>query len=211
MTEELGKIEKPEVKDFQEGRKLYFVPLVYCGKDSPIEYVDKYYKYWEQVEKQISDLEAKLGKITHIYHELVPADGEEGIKIIKALNEQSSQVMQSRLDKGAKLEALEENEIITELMDWSRCLSIGLQNEKAANLIYELYLEVSKKRNEQILKRIKDTLPANEIGVLFMMEGHQITFPSDIQLFYVAPPALDEMKRWLRDQQTQKEKLDKKE
>ncbi|MDD4859352.1 MAG: hypothetical protein PHR56_04020 [Dehalococcoidales bacterium] len=206
MAEELGKIEKPEVKDFEEGRKLYFVPLAYCGKDAPVEYVEKYHKYWEQVEKQLADLEAKLGKITRIYHEMVPAAGEEGGKVVNELNPQSYQIIKSRLDTGAQLEALEENDLITELMDWSRCLSLGLQNQKVINLIYELYLEVSKKRNEQIVKKIKDTLQANEIGVLFMMEGHQITFPPDIQLFYVAPPALDELKRWLRDQQTRPEK-----
>ena len=30
---------------------------------------------------------------------------------------------------------------------------------------------------------------------------HQLQFPRDIQVFYVAPPALDEIHRWLRDQQ----------
>lgn len=200
MAEELGRIEKPEVKDFKEGRKLYFVPLVYCGKDTPIEYVEKYHKYWEQVEKQISELEAKLGKIARIYHEMVASGGEEGGKIIEELNKESHQIVKARLDKGAQLEALEENDLITELMDWSRCLAIGLQNQKVVNLVYELYLEASKKRNEQVAQKIKDNLQANEIGVLFMMEGHQVTFPSDIQVFYVAPPALDELKRWLRDQ-----------
>ena len=34
---------------------------------------------------------------------------------------------------------------------------------------------------------------------MFIREGHQVQFPSDIQVFYVAPPALDEIKRWLRD------------
>ena len=33
-----------------------------------------------------------------------------------------------------------------------------------------------------------------------MREGHQLQFPSDIEVFYVAPPALDEIKRWSRSQ-----------
>ena len=85
-------------------------------------------------------------------------------------------------------------------MDWSKCLAVGLQNQKVLNLVYELYLEVNQKRNNHITKRINDSLQANEIGILLMREGHQIQFPSDIQIFYVAPPALDELKRWLRDQ-----------
>jgi len=31
-----------------------------------------------------------------------------------------------------------------------------------------------------------------------MREGHQLQFPSNIQILYVAPPTLDEIKRWLR-------------
>jgi len=34
---------------------------------------------------------------------------------------------------------------------------------------------------------------------VLMREGHQVQFPLDIQVFYVAPPGLDEVKRWLRD------------
>jgi hypothetical protein len=34
-----------------------------------------------------------------------------------------------------------------------------------------------------------------------MGEGHALHFPEDIQVFYIAPPALDEIRRWLRDQE----------
>jgi guanylate kinase len=34
-----------------------------------------------------------------------------------------------------------------------------------------------------------------------MRENHQLQFPTDIQIIYVAPPALDEIKRWLREQE----------
>jgi hypothetical protein len=37
---------------------------------------------------------------------------------------------------------------------------------------------------------------------LVMREGLQIQFPSDIQVFYIAPPALDEIKRWLREKES---------
>jgi len=199
MAEELGKIEKPAVDDFKKGRKLYFVPLVYCGIESPDEYLEKYNKYWEQVEKQISDLELKLGKVCRIYHELIPQSSEDGMKAIESLNEKSHQTVKHRLDTGAQLEATEEIEILTEFMDWSRCLAIGIQNQKVFTRIYESYTEASKKRNEHITRQIDETLKADEIGILLMREGHQVQFPPDIEIFYVAPPALDEIKRWLRD------------
>ena len=200
MSEELGKIEKPLAEGFQGGRKLYFVPLIYCGKESPTEYLEKYNKYWEQVEKHMSDLESKLGEVDRIYHELIPVGGEDGSKAIKELNDKSYQIIKTRLDKGALLEAIEESECLTEFMDWSRCLAVGLQNQKVFTQVYEFYTETNKKRNEYIAKHIDETLKTDETGILFMREGHQVQFLPDIQVFYVTPPALDEIKRWLRDQ-----------
>jgi hypothetical protein len=203
MSEELGKIEKPSVEDFKKGRRLFFVPLIFGGKESPAEYLEKLNRYWKQVEEQLGDLELKLGQISRIYHELVPSTGKEGGKAIKALNNNSFQIIESRLEKGARLEAAEDNELLTEFMDWSRCLSIGLQNHKVLAKVYESYNEAGKKRNEFIARHIDETLKAEEIGILFMREGHQVQFPSEIEVFYVAPPALDEINRLLRDLQTQ--------
>jgi hypothetical protein len=91
-------------------------------------------------------------------------------------------------------------------MDWSRCLIIGLQNPKVVSKIYESYVEAGKKRNEYIARKIDESLQENEIGILIMRENHQVQFPADIQVFYVAPPALDEIKRWLREYENQAEK-----
>jgi hypothetical protein len=199
MAEELGKIEKPPVASFKKGRKLFFVPLVYSGKDLPEDYLVKYNKYWEQVEKQVLELALKLGEVSRIYHELIAAPGEGGMKTIKELSEKSHKIVCVCLEKKAQLEAVEENDILTEFMDWSRCLIIGLQNPKVVTRIYDSYIEAGKKRNEYIARKIDETLKESEIGLLLMRENHQVQFPSDIQVFYVAPPALDEIKRWLRE------------
>ncbi len=201
MSEELGKIEKPPVEEFKKGRKLYFVPLIYCAKESPSEYLEKINRYWNQVENQMLDLELKLGKVDKIYHELIPVGGEDGIKIIKELNDKSYHIIINRLDKDAQLEATEQSELLTEFMDWSRCLATGLQNQKVFTKIYEFYMEASKRRNEYIANQIDETLKPDEIGVLFMREGHRVQIPSDIQILYIAPPALDEIERWLRERE----------
>ncbi len=201
MSEELGKIEKPSVEKFKEGRKLYFIPLIYCSRKPETEYLGKYNKYWNQVENQMGELELKLGMVNRVYHELIPVGGDDGIKVIEELNNESYQIIKNRLDKGAKLEATEDGQLLTEFMDWSRCLAIGLQNQKVVAKVYDLYLEASKNRNEHIAKQIDETLKANEIGIMFTREGHQIQFPPDIQIFYVTPPALDELKRWFRDRE----------
>jgi hypothetical protein len=206
MSQELGKIEKPQAEEFKKGRKLYFVPLIYCEKEPPAEYLEKFNNYWDQVESQVSSLELKLGGIDRIYHELISLGGEDGAKVIKDLNDRSYQIVENRLGKGTQLEATEEAGLLTEFMDWSRCLVIGLQNQQVFTTVYEYYTEASKKRNEHIARQIDETLKADEVGILFMREGHQIQFPSDIKVFYVVPPALDEIKRWLRDREAKSQK-----
>jgi hypothetical protein len=34
---------------------------------------------------------------------------------------------------------------------------------------------------------------------LIINERHQVQFPADVDVFYVAPPALDQFRRWLDD------------
>ncbi len=199
MAEELGKIEKPSVEGYKSGRKLFFVPMVITQKDLPLEIAVKIDHYWDEIESQLTNLENKLGSVVSVFHELIPEGGEEGLKTLKELKMGSYNVVQCRLERGAKLEAAEDNEILTELMDWSRCLSIGLQNHQVVSRIYEYYSEANKKRNEFIAKRLNECLKEETAGVLIMAEGHHIQFPPDIKVFYVSPPILDEIKRWFRD------------
>ncbi len=202
MSQELGKIEKPSVESFKKGRKIFFVPVVYLVDEAPVEYIDKISRYWEQVEKQIAELSAKLGEVNKVYHELIAFTGEDGAATLKDLNKAGHKIMQECLDKKATLEALEDAELLTEFMDWSRCLMVGLQNPHVITKIYDFYIEVGKKRNEAIARKIDESLKENEIAVVFMRENHQVQFPADIQIFYVAPPALDEIKRWLRERES---------
>ena len=206
MTEELGKIERPAAEDFKKGRKIYFVPLVLSGGEADIELDLKVGKYWEQVEAQLVNLEGKLGKVTCVFHELVAVGGEEGIKQITAICQDSSRVTKSRVEKGAVVKALEEADLLFEFMDWGRCLGVGLQSQKVFSTVYEAYATSQKQRNETIAKKIDEGLGSDETGILMMREGHKIQFAPDIQIFYIAPPGLDELRRWLRERDEEAEK-----
>jgi hypothetical protein len=210
MPEELGKIEKPPVNNFKKGRKLYFVPLIFGNAEMPEEYMEKFNRYWEQVEKQVNELTAKLGKVNRIYHEMIPESGEEGSKAVSELNEKSSKIVRICMEDKAQLEAIEDSDILTEFMDWNRCLMIGLQNPNVISKVYEAFIASGKKRNEIMARKLDETLKPDEIGLLFMRENHQVQFNPDIQVFYIAPPALDEIKRWIRERE-QKAKAEEKE
>jgi hypothetical protein len=200
MAEQLGKIEKPEAKEFTGKRKIYLVSLLFSAKNSPKGYSEKYRRYWRQVGEHVANLEAKLGKVGHIYHESVYQAGKEGLEVVKKLNPDSSRLAGEKSQQGAIIEAVEDRALAEESMDWERFILIGFLSRKVAQQVYDLYFEALRKRYEHIARQIDETLGADKAGLLFIREGHMVQFPQDIEVFSVAPPALDEIHRWQREQ-----------
>ena len=200
MPEQLGKIERLEVEHFKQGKKLYLVPLIYSGENTVDEYKEKCSRYWHQVTDQLTNLASKIGRVNRVYHESIYQSGEDGVRALERLNPSSYQIAKTQCANGAIFEAVEGKEFFEEVMDWQRCLMLGFMSDKVANKISEFYIEAAKKRNEFVAKKISETLKDDEAGLLFIREGHSVQFPSDIEVFSVFPPALDEIHRWLRDQ-----------
>lgn len=199
MAKQLGKIAKPDAEHFTSKRKLYLVPLIFSGKEAPAEYVEKFNLYWEQVSQHVANLESKIGKVSHVYHESINLAGEDGLKMVEKLNPSCCQIARDKCQSGAVLEATEDKELDEESMDWERCLLMGFISQKAAKMVSEFYVEALRKRYEHIAQRIDETLQDNEVGILFIRAGHMVQFPRDIEVFSVAPPVLDEIHRWQRD------------
>jgi hypothetical protein len=200
MPEQLGKIERLEVEHFKQGKKLYLVPIVYSGEEAPDEYKEKCSRYWQQVAEQLTNLASKIGKVNRVYHESIFQCGEDGIKAMERLNPSSYQIAKTQCDSGAIFETIEERELFEEVMDWQRCLTLGFISDKVASKVSEFYVEAARKRNEFMTKKISETLKDDEAGLLFIREEHSVQFPSDVEVFSIFPPALDEIHRWYRDQ-----------
>ncbi len=83
---------------------------------------------------------------------------------------------------------------------------IGLQNQRVLTIVYDNYTQAVIKRNGSLVEKIDQALKADETGILFIREDHHLQFPKDIQVFYVSPPALDDINRWLRDRSAQASK-----
>ncbi len=199
MAQELGRITRPEVESFKAGRRLFLIPLIYSFANAPAEYAEKVELYWKQVDEHITNLEAKLGRVTRVYHESVSVGGEEGLRMLERLNPRSCDITRRRCQAGAQLEALEDGKLVAECLDWERCLLVGLASEAAIQKVSQFYMEAARKRYEHISKRIDETLGEGEVAALFIREGHMVQFPRDLDVFNVAPSALDEIHRWLRD------------
>ena len=85
------------------------------------------------------------------------------------------------------MEALEDVDLYIEMLDWQRCLMVGLVSQKVGSMVWQKYREAQTRRNEQMLKVIDSTLGEGEAGVLFITEEHSLQFPVTMQVFYVAP------------------------
>ncbi len=198
MAEELGKIEKPSVESFTSTRRLILAPLLFSGKDAPKDLVEIFNRCWIQVENQLQNLETKLGKISRIYHEMIFKDGEEGLKILEQLNPESFKLVKNRCEAGAELQSTENAELAMENMDWERCLMV-VMGQKVRQQVTRFHQESGSARYQHIGQRIGETLKDGENGLFFVREGHPTQFPKGIEVFNIAPPALDEINRWLRN------------
>jgi len=199
MTEELGKIEKPEAGQFANKRKLCLVPLLYTWQDAPAEYTEKFELYWQQVREHLFNLEVRLGRVNRIYHESIGIAGEDAVRLLEKLSPASGKIVSEKCQFGAQIEVTEDEALVEEAMDWERHLLQGFISEKVARLVSDFFAEASKKRYEHIAKRISETFKGNEVAVLFIREGHRVQFPADIEVFSVFPPVLNDIHRWLRD------------
>ena len=200
MSSELGRVEKPAAEPFRAERKIYLVPLVPPPRQQQPEYADLHERYWRGVREHLLRLESSIGSIARVYHEAIGEAGAGGLEIAEAMSETSGSIARNKVDAGASLEALEDEELVLESFDWQRCLMAGLESRKVSELAWHGHSEAMKQRYELMAKRIDESLKPEEAGLLFISEDHRIQFPADVKVFYVAPPALDEIHRWLRDQ-----------
>jgi hypothetical protein len=122
------------------------------------------------------------------------------MKVMERLSPSSYQIAKNQCDNGAIFETIEERELFEEVMDWQRCLMLGFISDKVASRVSEFYAEATKQRSEFMAKKISETLKDDEAGLIFIREGQSVQFPSDIEVFSIFPPALDEIHRWYREQ-----------
>ncbi len=198
MTQDLGRIDRPAAEQYRGRRKLVLVPLVYSPAPDQPEGAAALQNYWEQMQTQVAALENALGGLQRVYHESVTAGEEEGMEQLQAGDRRSHAFVAGKREAGAVLEATEDLEILLETLDLQRCLMLPLTSPGVASWLQEWHAEANRRRYEHIARRISETLEEDGVGLLLISERHQVQFPTDVEVFYVSPPALDEFRRWLQ-------------
>ena len=199
MSQELGRLDRPAAQQYAGKRKLLLLPVIHApGVEEPAakELLDK---FWDQTRQQIASLESGLGRLRHIFHETLTEGGESGLKQLEMSNSRSHRFVQEKCQAGASLIAIEEADLLMETLDLRRFLMMPLGSQRVAQRIQEWFAESNRERYKHIAERIDASIGEDQVGLLLISEGHQVQFPSDLEVFYVAPPALDEFRRWFQN------------
>ena len=202
MAEELTRITRPAAGNYDGKRKLLLAPLIHVPVPPdamPPEGVEIMARYWEQVDVQVRAVQNALGSVTHVYHENTPDGGADGLAYLEASGQASHALVKSLVDNEAILESTESMEILAETLDLQRCLMQPLMSPAVATRLQEWFAEANRRRYDYIAEAIDSTLPEDATGLLLINERHQVQFPTDLEVIYVAPPALDEFRRWLQN------------
>ncbi len=199
MTQPLSQTGKPLAERYGGARKLFLVPNYAFPPNIPEDSLEVLQRYWSEVRDAVGNLERTLGQVTRVYHEMLFSEGDEGARLLESLNPQGHGFIQAMCSAGASLVPTEDRELVEEHADWQRVLSIGPISQKVMTAAIDGFQDTLQARYEKIAERIQDTLKEGESGALFIRDDHRVQFPADVQVFYVAPPALDTLKKWIAD------------
>jgi hypothetical protein len=200
----LGKIEKPKISDFGESRKLFCIPLIpqLNQKDLTNDLKNSIKEFWIQVASKIEDLK-RIGKVSFVFVESVTKDGKPGLDMSKQISEEFYRIIKEKIEKGAKLVAVENEEVFNEFLEWSLCLSVIRRSQKVFTKVLEFHQNAKDRRNKEIAKKINETLKKKDCGLLLMTDENRLQvqpiLSSDIQVFLIHPPAYNDIMRGFRE------------
>ena len=150
---EIGKINKAEFGNIMTKRKAYLVTILPDVQSAPKEYAEKIGRYWQAVDDQISQLESKAGTVKKILVEGVIGRGADAELMLKQSTPSALRIIRSRTSSGAILESYEDQELFEQMIDFGRCLQIGLISKSVSDMIVTKYQEIAEQhvKNRQLV------------------------------------------------------------
>ncbi|MFW6174695.1 MAG: hypothetical protein ACOC5K_02850 [Chloroflexota bacterium] len=195
--EEFESTQPPE--EAPVNRNIYIVPFITSQPEAPEEFNTRLRAYWQAVDKQLSQVEARAGIVNRVFHEAVTVSGDMGMKVVGQINQPAFELIKSRVDAGASLEAFDSDELFSQVIDWSRCLQVGLTNRTVAGEIQERYQKAAAERYEQMGRALDSKLRSNENGLVILSSTQEVKMPEGAEQYHIVPPELDELIRWTRE------------
>lgn len=198
MSEELGSINKPEAGDIMQNKKVYIVTLVQSQPGAPEGFEEKYNKYWEAIENHLSQIETKAGIVNKIFCEGIVGKGDDAKLMLEQSNPEAYKVVRRRISSGASFEEFEDKEIFGQLIDWSRCLQVGLISQQVQEEVHKNYTLITEKRNNFIMSQLEKNILESD-SVLLVVGNTAMNLPENVEKFIISPPELDELQRWVNE------------
>ena len=201
----LGRINKPEIAKYKNKKKIYFVRNLYLPQNATDKYKEIFDRYWTEVKEHLARLE-KAGKVSKIFCESIYMTGDESMKVLSAMNVQLEKLVQKMIDAGGKFLPLEDRETFGAYVDWNNCLML-VRTPRVYKTIQKLFQETIADRFKQINSVLRKDIADSEAALLIMHEGDQehLELSDDTVIFFVTPPAYDDLLKFIRDSQSEKE------
>ena len=209
MSEELGKISKPQADNVQLKRKLYLVQNIQNYFPGNKDFENLLLEYWNSISDQLDNLEKTAGTINYIYIEGMYQEYDVASKLLNENNKWCLNTIDSRIKSGSNYKKIEDENNYKELIDWTRIAQLGFVSENAKEVTEKNYTNIITERS----KIIHDELNGINEGeaALFIISSGSHKFPDDMEIFNVIPPSLDKMNRWITENQNNLQQKNEKE
>ena len=196
----LGKVVRPAAGDVMLKRKAYIVSLVppNQGVNNP-KYGTLNSNYWKEVNAHLAQLEAKAGVVRKIFAEGIPGDGENARVSMSNAYPESKTVFEPRLKAGAVFARAEDEELLAEVIDWTRFMETPFASRKVADSASAFYTEATSKRKAAQINLLDQGIGEAEAALLFV-GSTDINLPNGVERYVVSPPSLDRLMKWLEQE-----------
>ena len=193
MSDEIGKIEKPSSKDIIGKRKAFICVLLQAPPEASKDLHELIQKYWEALDANITNLESKAGIVKRIFVEGIPGKGEDVSISLKEASLGAWNVLQQRISSGAEFEEFENLEILQKVIDWSKCLNVGLSNRSVAEKISEEFnstiIDYTKKNKDRTIKKLTNIIEKHDetyspLSLYFIIDNNLIDEMTEINRLF---------------------------
>ena len=136
-------------------------------------------RFWQEVEKEVDDLDLEPGRL-RIYQDGLPCAGPLGERIVRetaANGSKNYQIVQKLMDKGARIEATESADLLRLEFGYIKAVLEAKSDEerREGEARYDLVKDhLLEERDSFIARSIDATLKEGETGLLFIGASHNV-------------------------------------